>query len=490
MEPTETLPGNWGLSLESSTPDRSFRLSPWKTTMNWVQHSSLLFRQALFALIGGIAYLGALSGNCEAQEDNHPPKGFTALFNGKDIEEWTGGATRDPHEIKALSADERSKWEARMNQGIEEHWRVEQGELISDGQDPFLATKKDFRDFEMWVDWKIGAGGDSGIYLRGTPQVQIWDPSDKRVAEHGATKGSGGLWNNKKNERFPSQLADRPIGEWNRMYIRMIGPYVTVKLNGKKVVNNVIMENYYRPELPVYAEGPIYLQTHGSETRFRNVFIREIPADEANEYLSKLGKDDKEFKPLTEKDLSSWTGAVEKFEIKDGAIVCKPGHGGNLLTKEQFEDCVVRFEFKLPPGGNSGLALRAPDTQGQLAYAGMEVQILDENNERYTDLQPYQSHGSLYGLAPASRGYLRPVGEWNFQEVSLIGNSLKVVLNGFEILDTDIAEVSKTPLDGKAHPGVARKNGHLGICGHNDPVAIRDFRVKRLTKQSGTNNSN
>jgi hypothetical protein len=162
--------------------------------------------------------------------------------------------------------------------------------------------------------------------------------------------------------------------------------------------------------------------------------------------------------------------------------VNKRGRGGNLVTEEEFDNCVVRFEFKLPPGGNNGLALRSPNTQDQLAFAGMEIQILDDDDPKYADLHDYQSHGSLYGLAPAIRGYLRPDGEWNVQEVSIDGDEVKVNVNGYEILSANIVEANKNPLDGKAHPGAARKSGHLAFCGHGDPVAIRNVRVKRITQ--------
>lgn len=426
----------------------------------------------------------ALVASAVAQEKNEPPKGFTALFNGRDIKDWTGGLTRDPKEIAGLSTEERAKWDAEMTKGVDEHWRVDNGELVSDGKDPFLATKRDYGDFEMWVDWKIGPKGDSGIYVRGTPQVQIWDPADPNVKVHGAEKGSGALWNNKKNERFPTEKADKPIGEWNRMYIRMVGPYVTVKLNDKKVVDDVVLENYYKPEIPVYATGPIYLQTHGSETRFRNVFVREIPPAEADKILSTFGGDEEGFESVFNgKDLEGWTGAVKNYEVKDGAIQCKSGRGGNLFTKDSYDNCVVRLEFRLPPGGNNGVALRAPITQDQLAYAAMELQILDDDDPQYADLHDYQVHGSLYGLAPAARGYLRPDGEWNYQEITLDGDKLKVQVNGYETLSVDIAKVREKPLDGKEHPGASRTEGQLAFCGHNDPVAIRNVRVKRLNKE-------
>jgi hypothetical protein len=416
-----------------------------------------------------------------AQENNHPPEGFTALFNGTDFDKWTGGATRNPREIAALPAKERAQWDEQMKKGIKEHWHVDNGELVSDGKDPYLATPRDYVDFEMWVDWKIGPKGDSGIYLRGVPQVQIWDPNDTNVIKLGADKGSGGLWNNKKNEKNPTELADKPIGEWNRMYIRIVGPYVTVKLNDKKVVDNVIMENYYDPKTPIPARGPIYLQTHGSESRFRNVFVREIPAEESNKILGEIKGGQAEFKPLFNgKDLDDWTGAIGSYEVTGGELRCKTARGKVLQTKDTFDNFVVQLEFKLPPGGNNGLAIRTPDNVGDAAYEGMEIQILDDGDSKYKDLHDYQTHGSLYGLAPALRGYLRPVGEWNFQEVTVDGNHIVVNLNGFEILNVDLEKVRDKPLDGKAHPGAHRTSGHFGFCGHHDPVAFRNIRIKRL----------
>jgi hypothetical protein len=420
-----------------------------------------------------------------AQENNQPPDGFSALFNGRDFNDWTGGATKDPREIAALSADARAAWDADMKRGINEHWHVEDGVLVSDGKEPYLATTRDYGDFEMWVDWKIGPRGDSGIYLRGTPQVQIWDPSDPNVKKHGADKGSGALWNNKKHERFPTGLADNPIGQWNRMFIRMVGSYVTVELNGTKVVDNVVMENYYKPEIPMYMRGPVYLQTHGAETRFRNVFIREISSEDANRMLSEIGDGEAGFEPVFNgTDLDGWDGEVEGYEVVGGTLRCKQGHHGNLFTKGTYENFLIRMEFKLPPGGNSGLALRTPAARaGDLAYSAMEVQVLDDTAPQYADLKEYQYHGSLYGLAPAARGYLRPVGEWNFEEVMLDGDQLIVRLNGFEILNVNIDAARQKPLDGKEHPGASRTDGHIALCGHHDPVAFRNIRIKRLPSE-------
>jgi hypothetical protein len=446
-----------------------------------MQTDSQSFQLTVLAQLG-IALLSLLPDAARAQEDNQPPAGFTALFNGTDFNDWSGGATRDPREIAALPENERAAWDEQMKKGIKEHWSVEDGELISDGKEPYLATTRDFGDFEMWVDWKIGKNGDSGIYLRGVPQVQIWDPSNEQVQRLGADKGSGGLWNNKVHTKDPLVKADNAIGEWNRMYIRMVGPYVTVKLNDKLVTDNVIMENYYDPKIPIFARGPIYLQTHGSETRFRNVFVREIPQEESNLMLGEIRGGEMGFEPLFNgQDLAGWMGPTDDFEAVDGTLVCKEDRHGNLLTAaDDYDNFILRFEFKLPPGGNSGIGFRTPDEFTEAAFEAMELQILDDGHPMYADLHPYQVHGSLYGLAPAKRGYLRATGEWNYEEAIVDGDRVEVYLNGFEILNVNISQVSKQPMDGKAHPGARRKTGHIALCGHRDPVAIRNIRVKRL----------
>ncbi|MBX2852702.1 MAG: DUF1080 domain-containing protein [Phycisphaeraceae bacterium] len=228
-----------------------------------------------------------------AHEKNQPPEGFTALFNGKDVADWTAGTTEDPvklrQKLKGMDDEQRKAYHAKLRANINKHWRVEAGELISDGKGLHLVTPGEYADFEMWVDWKLmTAGGDSGIYVRDSPQIQIWDPNYKPAHAAGSDKGSGGLWNNQKHPRAPSQVADNPIGEWNRMYIRMVGQYCTVVLNGKTVVDNVVMENYFDRQKPVYETGRIHLQTHGSETRFRNVFVREFDAEESKKALKEV----------------------------------------------------------------------------------------------------------------------------------------------------------------------------------------------------------
>ena len=186
------------------------------------------------------------------------------------------------------------------------------------------------------------------------------------------------------------------------------------------------------------------------------------------------------------KDFTGWDGPLENYEIKDGAIVCKPGKGGTIFTKEEYADFIVRLEFKVPPGGNNGLAIRYPG-KGNPAYdAVCEVQILDDNYEKVKGkIDPRQAHGSAYGMVAARRGFQKPVGEWNSQEVTVKGSTIKVVLNGTVILDTDLSKVDLTTVMGgkngpTLHPGIARTSGHLGFAGHNDPVEFRNVSIKKL----------
>ena len=179
------------------------------------------------------------------------------------------------------------------------------------------------------------------------------------------------------------------------------------------------------------------------------------------------------------RDLTGWTGAVDGYEVRDGAIVCKAGAGGTLHTRGVYRNFVVRLEFRLPPAGNNGLAIRYPGS-GDAAYVGMtELQVLDDGHPNYANLDPRQAHGSAYGMVAARRGHLAPAGEWNQQEVTVRGSTITVVLNGTTILDADLATVTEF-LDDRPHPGKDRTEGHFGFAGHNDPVAFRNIRIREL----------
>jgi len=197
---------------------------------------TILFAAVLLVTAGTVTQ-AAEAKKKKPRKPNVPPKGFVALFNGKDLKNW------------------------KVDKDTAEHWSVKDGVLLYDGKGESLSTEKDYADFILCVDWKIEKGADSGIYLRGVPQVQIWDNKE----------GSGGLWNNQKHPRKPLVVADKPLGEWNTFKIQMKGQNVTVHLNGKLVVDKVPMET-----LKGRTRGPILLQHHGHPLWFRNIFIREL----------------------------------------------------------------------------------------------------------------------------------------------------------------------------------------------------------------------
>lgn len=174
------------------------------------------------------------------------------------------------------------------------------------------------------------------------------------------------------------------------------------------------------------------------------------------------------------KTLEGWMGSVDGYAVENGAIVCKP-KGRNLYTKKEYSNFVLRFEFKLTPGANNGIGLRAP-TEGDPAYVGMESQVLDDTADQYKGLKEYQFHGSIYGVAAAKRGHLKPVGEWNVEEIVCDGKHVKVTLNGVVIVDADVIK----PIDGQNHPGLSRDKGHIAFCGHGAHVEFRNLRVKEL----------
>lgn len=409
-----------------------------------------------------------------------PPAGFAALFNGRDLAGWWGLGTEDPAVWRALDAAGLAKKKKASREDILRHWRVEAGVLVNDGGGLYLTTERDYGDFELHLEYRTVAGADSGVYLRGLPQVQIWDTSAAGGKwKIGADQGSGGLWNNAPEApgRDPLVHADRPFGEWNRLRIVMIGERVTVHLNDQLVVDHARLENFFDRKRPVPRTGPIQLQTHGGEVAWRNLFIREIPVAEANAQLAAHGGGG--FRAIFNgRDLDGWAGAVAGYEVRDGAMACRPGQGGTLYTEETFADFVVRFQFALPAGGNNGLAIRYPGT-GDPAYAGMcELQVLDNEHPRYASLDRRQYHGSAYGQVPAHRGYLRPAGAWNFQEVTVVGSTIRVELNGTRILDADLADVEKFMYEPERFAGRTRTQGHFGFAGHQDPVQFRAVSVR------------
>ena len=412
-----------------------------------------------------------------------PPAGFTAIFNGKDLAGWHGWAVHAkgaaPHELAKLPTDEQAKKVEEWTADAKKHWTVENEELVNDGKGAYLASDKDYGDYELLIEYKTVPKADSGIYLKGTPQVQIWDSTEADPTNLGKKFGSGGLWNNTKYKqgKDPLVVADKPLGEWNKFRIVQLGAITTIYLNDKLVVDHAMLESYFDKTMPLPKVGKFLLQTHGGEIRWRNIFLKEFTPAEANAMLEKKASEG--LTPIFDgKTLNGWAGAVENYEVVDGAIVCKPKKGGVLHTKDEYADFVATLEFKLPKNGNNGLAIRYPG-KGDTAYEGMcELQVLDDD---YKGIDPRQAHGSVYGIIAAKRGYQRPIGEWNFQKVTVKGSTIQVELNGNLILDGDVSKVTEY-MAKSPHPGKDRTTGFFGFAGHNDPVAFRNVKIKKLDK--------
>lgn len=414
-----------------------------------------------------------------------PPKGFTALFNGKDFTNFKGwdihGKGGSPVELAKLTSEERQAKFDAWTADLKNHWTVENGELVNKGSGPFLASAKDYADFELLVEYKLTPTVDAGIYPKMMPQIQVWDPEDPAQVKNDNAKGSGGLWNNPKGTpgRDPLVKADKPAGEWNQFRILVVGERITIHLNDKLVVDHARILNYFDKGKPVPKAAAFLLQTHPPKLpiHWRNIFVRELDAKEANAILAKKAED-KEFKAVFNgKDFDGWQGATDNYEVVDGAVRCKKGKGGVLYTKDEYADFQVAMEFKLPKNGNNGLAIRYPGGKGDGAYIGMcELQVLDDD---YKGIDPRQAHGSAYGMAAAARGYQRPVGEWNYQLTTVKGSTITVELNGTTILTTDLSKISEY-MANSPHPGKDRASGFFGFCGHNDPVEFRNVKIKTL----------
>lgn len=411
-------------------------------------------------------------------------EGYVSIFNGKDLSGWKG-LVKDPIARAKMKPAQLAKEQTKADENMRRDWKVENGMLVFDGTGyDNLCTEKQYGDFEMYVDWMLDPAGpeaDAGIYLRGTPQVQIWDTSRVNV---GAQVGSGGLYNNQVNESKPSKVADNKLGEWNSFYIKMVGDRVTVVLNGEKVVDDVILENYWDRKQPIFPIEQIELQAHGSKVYYRNIYVKELERKEP----FKLSADEQKegFKVLFDgTNMHQWVGNTVDYTLEDGTISMNPSKsfGGNLYTKDEYGNFIYRFEFQLTPGANNGVGIRTP-MEGDAAYEGMEIQILDCEHPIYKDITKYQHHGSVYGIIPTNANHqeaFKPVGEWNEEEIMANGDHIRVTVNGVVILEGNIRDAVKngTP-DGKEHPGLFNKKGHIGFLGHGSPVKFRNIRIKEL----------
>jgi len=417
-------------------------------------------------------------------EDNPAETGFVSLFNGRDLTGWKG-LVQDPIKRSKMTAAQLQREQQKADETMRKNWTVEDGCIayIGSGFDN-LCTEKQYGDFEMYIDWMLDPAGpeaDAGIYLRGTPQVQIWDTARVNV---GAQVGSGGLYNNQVNRSTPLKVADNKLGQWNSFYIKMVGDRVTVKLNGELVVDNVIMENYWDRSQPIFLIDQLELQAHGSKCYFRDIYVKELKRVEPFQLSAQEKKEG--FKVLFDgTNMHEWTGNTVDYTISDGCIWVSPEthFGGNLYTKKEYSNFIYRFDFKLTPGANNGVGIRTP-MEGDAAYVGMEIQILDCEHEIYKDITRLQHHGSVYGIIPAMDDHhdaFNPAGEWNSEEIMADGDHIRVTINGKVILDGNIREATVNgTADHKEHPGLFNKSGHIGFLGHGSELWLRNIRIKEL----------
>jgi len=272
----------------------------------------------------------------------------------------------------------------------------------------------------------------------------------------------------------------KPPGQWNAMEIKAQGPRITVTLN-EVVVTDVDLSTVGPKEIHGHKltnllcpKGFIALCSHGDRVEFRNLRIKEL--DKQNGHSS---EPEEGFVTLFDgKTLRGWQKGPHGYVVENGVLVCQKGHGRRLMTAKEYANFIFRFEFKLEPGSNNGVGIRTP-LQGNPAYAGMEIQILDDSAPKYKNLQPYQYHGSIYGVVPSKRGHQKPVGQWNTEEIRAEDGRIRVTLNGTVIVDANLDAIGKT-MDGHEHPGLHNKKGYVGFLGHGDRIELRNIRIKEL----------
>ena len=175
------------------------------------------------------------------------------------------------------------------------------------------------------------------------------------------------------------------------------------------------------------------------------------------------------------------------YQVENGVLYSTVEDGGNLYTEKEYANFAFRFEFRLTENANNGIGIRAP-LEGDAAYVGMEIQVLDDSGSKYTKLQPGQYHGSIYQVVPAKRGFQKPVGEWNTEEIRADGRRITVTLNGTVIVDANLDDVTDDAVL-KAHRdltkpegsrGIANTKGHIGFLGHGAHVEFRNMRIRVL----------
>ena len=335
---------------------------------------------------------------------------------------------------------------------------VEDGKLVLKGGDGFVRTNETHRDFVLELDWRARreAKYDSGIYIR-SALPEEGKPWPARYQVNLLQGGEGNLLGLKGDQGKAAQSKGLVnANDWNHFKLTVVGDTAALEINGQPAWKASGLEA---------SEGYIGFQSEvdgGGQFEFRNVELTDL-----------------DYKPLFNgQDLTGWTGDTKGYFVENGSLVSRENSGGKIFTTGEYGDFSLRFDFKLTEGGNNGVGIRSP-LEGDPAYVAMEIQVLDDTSPRYRTIAPWQHHGSIYGVVASKPGHLKPLGEWNHEEIIANGSKIKVILNGVTIVDADLAKVNGT-LDGKDHPGVNRTTGHIGFLGHGAKIEFANIRIREL----------
>lgn len=385
----------------------------------------------------------------------------------------------DPDARRAMKPKALAKAQQEADAAAAGTWNVADGVLTGATGAPTLGSAKEYENFCLIVEWKTD--GEAGLGIRSIPQIAL------------GGRNAGALTGNMLHENTAPAAANRP-GEWNTMEVRVVNDRVTVVLNGITTCNNVILENTCNREIPAYTEGQILLVGGTAPVSFREMYVRELPPTPRFELSPEEAAEG--FEVLFDgTSMHKWTGNTTNYVPLDGTIYVTAQYGGsgNLYTKKEYADFILRFEFQfVQEGVNNGIGIRTP-MGVDAAYHGMEIQILDHDAPIYKNLREYQQHGSVYGIIPAKRVKFPPLGTWNVEEIRAVGDRITVTVNDEVILDGDIREAcqghnvapdggKKNPytVDHRNHPGLFNASGHIGLLGHGPGIKFRNIRIREL----------
>ena len=388
----------------------------------------------------------------------------------------------DPETRKAMKAKALAKAQTEARAAMAKNWIAENGVLTGAADGGTIGSAKNYENFELILDWKTE--GEAAMGIRSIPQIAL------------GGKNSGALTGNMLHDNAAPKAAANSPREWNTMQVKVVNDRVTVLLNGVTTAENVILENACNREIPAYAQGQLLLIAGKAPVSVREMYVRELPATPRFELSEEEAHEG--FEVLFDgMSMHKWTGNTTNYVPVDGTIYVTAQYGGsgNLYTKKEYADFILRFEFQfVQEGVNNGIGIRTP-MGVDAAYHGMEIQILDHDAPIYKNLRIYQQHGSVYGIIPAQEHVVfGDLGTWNTMEIHAVGDRITVTVNGRVILDGDIRQAckghnvsedgsKKNPytVDGKNHPGLFNKKGHLGLLGHGAGIQFRNLRVLDLS---------